>query len=151
MNILTMTLISVTAGVAIALQSAMSGQFSSIVRSPPWASLLIYSTSSVVMTFYLLVSKTRVPSMDSLKSVPAHLWFVGAFLSVFALTLVYWQMPKIGVARVMTGVLTGQLLVSIIAAHFGWFGLPVTTISLSRGLGLLFMIFGVALINGSSV
>ena len=151
MNILTMTLISIIAGVAIALQSALSGQFSSIVRSPYWTSLLIYSTSSLLMGFYLLVTKTKLPSMDTLRLVPSHLWFMGAFLSVFALTLVYWQMPKIGVAKVMTGVLTGQLIISVLAAHYGWFGLPVTTITLSRSVGVVFMFIGVVLINGSAV
>jgi transporter family-2 protein len=150
MNILYMTLISIAAGVAIALQSSMSGQFSSIVRSPAWTSLMIYTTSSIVMGFYLLVSKTRIPSFTTLKLVPIHLWFAGAFLSVLALTLVYWQMPKIGVARVMTGVLTGQLLISVIASHYGWFGLPVTTLTTARLGGVAFMAIGLFLINGST-
>lgn len=151
MNLLYMTLISITAGMAIALQSAMSGQFSSIVRSPSWTSLMIYSTSSIVMTIYLIVSKTQIPNMDTLKLVPGHLWYVGALLSVFALTLVYWQMPKIGVARVMSGVLTGQLIISTIAAHYGWFGLPVTTMSIVKMTGVIFMLIGVSLINGSFI
>ncbi len=139
-----------TAGIAIALQSSMSGQFSSIIRSPSWTSLVIYLTSSIVMSTYLLITKTRAPSFETLKLVPTHLWFMGAFLSVFALTLVYWQMPKIGVARVMTGVLTGQLVISLIAAHYGWFGLPVTSLTAVRVGGLVFMLVGLVLINGSN-
>lgn len=150
MNIIYMTLISMTAGIAIALQSSMSGQFSSIIRSPSWTSLVIYLTSSIVMSTYLLITKTRAPSFETLKLVPTHLWFMGAFLSVFALTLVYWQMPKIGVARVMTGVLTGQLVISLIAAHYGWFGLPVTSLTAVRVGGLVFMLVGLVLINGSN-
>ncbi|OIQ19971.1 MAG: hypothetical protein BM556_05645 [Bacteriovorax sp. MedPE-SWde] len=150
MNIIYMTLISMTAGIAIALQSSMSGQFSSIIRSPSWTSLVIYLTSSIVMSTYLLITKTRAPSLETLKLVPSHLWFMGAFLSVFALTLVYWQMPKIGVARVMTGVLTGQLVISLIAAHYGWFGLPVTSLTAVRVGGLVFMLVGLVLINGSN-
>ena len=150
MNIIYMTLISMTAGIAIALQSSMSGQFSSIIRSPSWTSLVIYLTSSIVMSTYLLITKTRAPSLETLKLVPTHLWFMGAFLSVFALTLVYWQMPKIGVARVMTGVLTGQLVISLIAAHYGWFGLPVTSLTAVRVGGLAFMLVGLVLINGSN-
>lgn len=149
MNILYMTLISIIAGIAIALQSSLSGQFSSIVRSPAWASFMIYSTSSIVMSIYLVASKTRIPSFATIKSVPIHLWFAGAFLSVFALTLIYWQMPKIGVAKVMTGVLTGQLFISILAAHYGWFGLPITTLTMTRALGIILMVFGVILINGN--
>lgn len=145
-----MTFLSIFAGVLIALQSAMSGQLSAITKNPPWTTLLIYLTSSIVMGLYLIVSKTRPPNSELLKLVPTHLWFTGAFLSVLALTLVYWQMPKIGVARVMSGVLTGQLCISILAAHFGWFGLPVTAITIGRLSGFIFMLIGVFLINGSS-
>jgi len=145
-----MSLISITAGMAIALQSAMSGQLSSIIKSPLWASFMIYSSSTLVMTIYLLFSKTNFPSFYSIKSVPGHLWILGAVLSVSALTMVYWQMPKIGVARVMSGVLTGQLIISIVASHYGWFNLPVTTLTISRTIGVTFMFVGVFLINGRS-
>ena len=87
--------------------------------------------------------------METLKLVPTHIWYLGGLLSVTALTLVYWQIPKIGVARVMTGVLTGQLLISVVAAHNGWFGLPVTTINVIRGAGITLMMIGVFLINWS--
>jgi transporter family-2 protein len=145
-----MTLISILAGVAIALQSAMSGQFSSIIRSPSWTSLMIYFSSTIVMGTYLFLSKTEVPNIATLKLVPIHLWFMGAFLSVFALTLVYWQMPKIGISQVMVGVLIGQLLLSVIASHYGWFNLPIISFNLTRLVGIIFLIMGLFLINGSS-
>jgi transporter family-2 protein len=150
MNILYMTFISILAGAAIAIQSSMSGQFSNLTRSPILASFVIYFTCSVLVGGYLLFSKGRIPSVDILKSIPLHLWFVGALLSIFALTIVYWQMPKIGVAKVMTGVLAGQLIISTTAAHFGWFGLPVTTLTATRIIGVMLMGTGLFFINGSS-
>lgn len=150
MNITTMTLLSIFAGSAIALQSTMSGQLGFLLKNPLWATYTVFLVSTVLMTVILCVIGLPIPSLITVKSVPRYLWFTGSLLSILALSVVYWQMPKIGVANVMSGVLAGQIILSILASHYGWFNLPVTPLNLQRVFGTGLLIVSVLLINGKA-
>lgn len=95
----------------------------------------------------LVVKKTPLPNSSELLNVPAHLWFVGGIVSSLGLSLVYWLMPQIGIAKVVSALVVGQLFFSMTASHFGWFELPQSEISLAKLIGLLLMMMGVVLIN----
>ncbi len=43
--------------------------------------------------------------------------------------------------------LTGQLLIALVATHFGWFNLPITTINHTKLLGAVLLIGGMIFIN----
>lgn len=47
----------------------------------------------------------------------------------------------------MSFALTGQLLVAVIAGHYGWFDLPIKPLSLMRIIGVFALLSGVILIN----
>jgi transporter family-2 protein len=66
---------------------------------------------------------------------------LGACL-VFAIA---WLIPQVGAGTVMISLLAGQVLGGLIMSHFGWLGSPVQPITLTRALGVLIMIGGVAL------
>ncbi len=142
-----MILISIAAGVGIAIQSSLSGQLSKMLGEPLWAVLALYGVGFFITLGILVLMKTPSPSVEILNLTPKHLWFLGACFSVVALTLVYWQIPQIGISRVMIGVIFGQLFFSVLASHFGWFGLPVVSLSFVRVIGLFCMTTGVVLMN----
>ena len=50
-------------------------------------------------------------------------------------------------ANVLTCVVTGQLLASLVIDHYGWLGFPVHPISLLRVFGVLFLFAGVIIIK----
>lgn len=137
----------VSAGVFIAIQSSMSAQLAKLLGSPSLATWFLYCASFLVMTLFVFFSGVKFPTFNELRSIPAHLWFLGSLFSAMALSLVYYQMPKVGVARAMSGVICGQLIFSIVASHFGWFSLPVNPIDLRRVLGGISLLLGVVLIN----
>jgi transporter family-2 protein len=43
--------------------------------------------------------------------------------------------------------LSGQLIISVIAGHFGWFGMPVEPVTIKRLFGVMAMIIGIIMIN----
>lgn len=151
MNMALMTLLSVLAGFGITLQSGMSGQLSGLLKNPLLATFSLYVVSTLSMAFVLLVSKTNMPEMEIVKSVPRHLWVAGSVFSVTALTLIYWQMPKIGIAKVFSGVLVGQIITSMVASYYGWFGLPLLVLTTQKLLGAGCLVVGVILINGKNI
>lgn len=76
-----------------------------------------------------------------------HLWFSGALFSVVGISLYYYSIPRLGMASMISLGLFGQLLFSVIAGHFGWFGMPPTPISITKVLGVTAMTVGILLIN----
>lgn len=147
MEIITTIIFTLISGMAIALQSGMSGQLGKILNSPLIATFTIYLMSTIVMGIILFFSKVSIPSVSLMKSVPTYLWFLGSLFSSFALSIVYWLMPRYGVAVVVTGVVSGQVLLSMIAAHFGWFDLPTTVMTGQKIFGATLLILSVIIIN----
>ena len=47
----------------------------------------------------------------------------------------------------MSYALAGQLLLAVVASHFGWFDIPVKQIDFIKLVGILALIAGVILIN----
>ena len=66
---------------------------------------------------------------------------LGACL-VFAIA---WLIPQVGAGPVMITLLAGQVMGGLLMSHFGWLGSPTQPITLTKMLGVLVMIGGVAL------
>jgi transporter family-2 protein len=47
----------------------------------------------------------------------------------------------------MSFALTGQLLLALVAGHYGWFQLPVAPLSLMKMTGAATLLVGVVLVN----
>jgi len=85
--------------------------------------------------------------MAEIKSVPLYLWFSGGALSAFGVSIFYYLIPKMGVGSMMSYALSGQILIAIIASHFGWFDLPVKPINIIKVSGAISLVIGVLLLN----
>lgn len=134
-------------GAAIAAQAGMNAQLGSLLKSPLLAACVAFS-SSIFFTLLAVLAYTReYPSLEVLRAVPVYLWFAGGILSAFAISMFYYLIPKMGVGQMMSFALTGQLIVAVIAGHFGWFELPIKPVTLSRLWGVIALIAGVLLIN----
>jgi transporter family-2 protein len=146
-SIIIMSIFSVGSGALIAVQSGLSGQLSKTIGNPFFASFSIYFVCAILMGGYLIFNPGQFPSSSELRSVPWHLWFVGALCSCMALSTIYWLMPIIGVPKLMIGVIVGQLFVSMIAGHYGLFNLPVDQFTVKKLIGSILLILGFLFIN----
>lgn len=147
MNQIVFGLIALLAGVAIALQSSMSGQLGKLLGNPLLATFALFLGSSLALGALIIGARIAPPELEQLKHVPVHLWVAGSLLSVAALSTAYWLMPQIGVARVMSGIVVGQILTAMLAAHMGWFDLPRDPITRQKAVGTALLFTGVFLIN----
>jgi transporter family-2 protein len=146
-TIMLMTFLPIFSGALICIQSGMSGQISKILGNPYMASFSIYLGCTLLMGLFFIVNPKLFPSLIDLRSVPIYLWIFGAVCSCIALCSIYWLMPIIGVPRLMVGVIFGQIIVSLIAGHFGFFGLPQEEISIGKVIGTILMLSGIIIIN----
>lgn len=134
-------------GMAIAMQSGMSAQLGKLLQSPFAATFVVSFVTAMLIFILVSVAKIGLPSFSSIKDIPVHLWFLGSIFSAVALSTIYWLMPQIGVSNVMVGVLMGQIIMSILASHFGWFNMPVNSVSIMKLGGVMMLFAGVVLVN----
>lgn len=148
MNLLIpLPLIALVAGAAVSTQAALNTQLAMMVKNSMLATVVAFFSSLLFATIAFILLSRDFPNIQTLKSVPPYLWFAGGFLSAFGIGLFYWLIPQMGVGAMISCALTGQLLLAMIAGHFGWFQLPVVPISFWKLTGSLLLISGTVLIN----
>ena len=142
-----LSLLSLLAGAAIATQVSMHAQLGVLLKNSLIGTTVAFSCSAIFTLIAVLASTKHYPQVEAVRSVPIYLWFTGGLFSAFGVAMFYYLTPKMGVGPMMSYALTGQILIAIIASHFGWFDLPVRSITFVKFAGVLSMIMGIFLIN----
>lgn len=141
-----LALFAIAAGAAIAIQATMNAQLGVVLKNSILATCIAFLLSFMITVIALLLTTTQYPNIAELKSVPAYLW-CGGILSAFGVAMFYVLIPKMGAGNMMSYALTGQLLIALLASHFGWFNLPVKSIDSIKTIGAILLIIGVVFIN----
>lgn len=142
-----LSLLALTAGAAIATQASMNARLGVLLKNPLLGTTVAF-IGSFLFTVLAVVAFTReYPTTDEIRSVPVYLWFSGGALSAFGISMFYYLIPQMGIGAMMSYALTGQILVAVIAGHFGWFDLPIKHINVVKLAGLGALIAGIVLIN----
>jgi transporter family-2 protein len=147
MNQTTLIILALIGGIFLAMQGGLNAQLGVLLRSPLLASLVAYFFSTSIALVAVALSIKSMPTIQQLKEIPYHLWFSGAVFSVIGISLYYYTIPKLGISTMISLGLFGQLIFSVIAGHFGWFGLPTEPIEYKKIMGVSAMIIGILLIN----
>ena len=147
MNQITLSILALTGGIFLAMQGGLNAQLGVLLRNPLLASLATFFCSAMFVFLIVVFSVKSIPSLQQLKDVPYYLWFSGAALSVLGISLYYYTIPKLGISTMISLGLCGQLVFSVIAGHFAWFGLPEEPITYKRIIGIVAMITGILFIN----
>ncbi|RAJ83198.1 transporter family-2 protein [Chitinophaga dinghuensis] len=134
-------------GIFLALQAGFNAQLGTILKKPILASISQSISSLLFATVFFLLFSNQLPSIQTAKQIPWYLWFISGLFSVTGITLYYITIPKLGMAKMISLGLCGQLLISALAGHFGWLGLPVEAISWRKTIGIAAMLTGIILIN----
>lgn len=146
MNTLILMSLAVLTGFMVVLQGGLNSRLGALLHSPLLAALSTLFFGAVFTFVAVLITSKGLPVLQ-LKAVPTYLWFTGAFFSFVAVTLFYYLIPKLGIGTAVAFGLCGQVIFSTMAAHFGWFGLPIEPIDVKKLLGLGALITGILLIK----
>ncbi len=144
---LVLALMAVSAGIAIAIQAGFNARLGVLLNNVLLASTVAFAISGLFTFLVVVFTAENLPTIKEIRYIPGHFWFVGAIFSAFGVTMFYYLIPKMGVGSVLSFSLTGQLLVGIVASHYGWFDLPIKPISLGKVFGVVSMVAGIILIN----
>lgn len=142
-----LNILALIAGAAIATQASMNARLGTLLNNTMLGTTIAFAFSLLCSLAVVFSISRNYPTAVQIQSVPVYLWFSGGVLAALGVGLFYYLIPKMGIGSMMSYALTGQLLVAIIASHFGWFELPVKAFTPSRALGAIALIIGILLIN----
>lgn len=149
MNHVLLSSLALFAGAAIATQAGMNAQLGMLLKSALLATLVAFFSSLLFTLTVFAVFVREMPRLELVKLVPYHLWFCGGILSTFGITVFYWLIPRMGVGPMISYALAGQVILGMIASHFGWFQLPAIPVTPYKLFGVMSLILGVILINNT--
>jgi bacterial/archaeal transporter family-2 protein len=121
-------LIGLLGGVMVGIQSPIAGAMSQRVGGA--ASSFIVHVSGAVLSGLLLLSRNG-ENIGAWRVLPWYMLASGIFGVVLYLTLSR-TLPELGAGIAATLIIIGQLIVGLLIDHFGWFGVPVRPLELTR-------------------
>lgn len=145
-----LAVLALTAGASIAIQATMNARLGVLLKSSMMATSIAFLFGCILTIFIMILWSKPTLQLAEIKSVPLYLWFSGGALSAFGVGMFYYLIPKMGMGSMMSYALAGQILVAIIASHFGWFELPVKPITFIKVIGAILLVISVFLINWES-
>jgi len=139
-------LLGIVSGFGLTLQIGMNSRLRTVLQSANTAALVSFLVGTVALAGLLLATRAPVPDRDTLAAVPVWAWF-GGLMGAFYVAISTVVASQLGTASLLGLALLGQLAMSLAADHFGWMGLPVHPITLTRLAGVALLAAGVWLIT----
>lgn len=134
------------AGTVMPIQAGINSQLAKHLASPAQAAFISFLGGVLCMALYCLLSGAFFPSVSKLVKVSPFLLTGGLWGCVMILTAIFFA-PRIGAATLVSCLITGQLLCSVLLDHFGIVGYTQHSASPIRALGVFFLLLGVFLIR----
>ena len=143
-------LLAFAIGCMIPLQAAINARLRDhLDHSTLLAALVSFAVGTLALAAMAVLTSQRWQSLGGVAD--AKSWqLTGGLLGavfVFASTLLA---PKIGLAKMVALVLAGQVVMSIVADHYGWIGLAVREVTPVRIAGAALVVLGVVMVNYDS-
>ena len=125
-----------------AVQSQMMGELEQRVGMVA-GTAANFVVGAVAMALVLLVA--RGPSLDEWQRVPPYLFLAGV-AGILIIGSIAFTVARVGVLAGSMLLVTAQLTGGTIIDHFGWMGGSVREITLSKLLGIMFLVLGARLV-----
>lgn len=137
---------AIVVGIMVSAQPPLNAIVSRSVGSAFGATAIQILVALVCALLVLFITGSGEISRRTLSAVPWWAYMAGVFGAIFVASGVVIA-PVTGALVFFVCIVAGQLLGSMLADHFGAFGLQVREISLARVLGLILVITGAVLVS----
>ena len=133
--------LAVTVGALIPVQAATNAAMSRMIGSVAITSVALFAIGFVVVAAWAIVIRAPLPSLETLRHVPAYGWLGGFIVASYVITITFLA-PRLGVGNAIRLVVTGQIVAAVIIDHVGAFGAVVQRLTVARAMGVVLMIIG---------
>lgn len=140
-----LVIVTIVIGALMPVQAGLNAELGRIVENRYFGAFISFFTGTIGLTFVLLFQ----PNLsESMKKIPFHhpLLLTGGILGALFVVSSILLIPRLGATTMMSAFITGQLLMAVAMDHYGLLGLQVNLINWQRGLGVLLLFAGLALV-----
>ncbi|WP_436862590.1 DMT family transporter [Staphylococcus caeli] len=141
-------ILGIIAGMVVPFQTSINSRLSLYTKSSFYASTISFATGTI---FLILINFIFNPHIFSAQYISdqslSYLWFVGGMLGVIFLTGNLLLLPRLGASLTVVMTVAGQIIMGVTIDTFGWFGADREPFTIFKVLGILFLIFGILLMN----
>jgi transporter family-2 protein len=139
-------LISLLAGIAVAIQTGVNSQLRHDTNNPIFTALISFGVGTVALVILYFGFFRQSPAFPI--GYQFEWWkFIGGLMGVFYITAVVIAAPRIGAANALGLIVMGQFIAAIIIDHFGWMGLPIKPVNWYRISGIALLLAGAYLVQ----
>ena len=146
MNVAPLLIIAIIAGFALPVQAGINSSLARVLGSSPQAAVISFLGGLFMMVFLSVCMGHFLPTPKQIMQTPPYL-FIGGFLGGIMVITAILLAPKIGAVALVTCLIAGQLICSVILDHYGWVGFKVHPINTMRIVGIFFLLCGIYLIQ----
>ena len=133
-------------GGLLPIQVGVNAELAKYINSPVLAALVSFLVGGVCLILGALIIKAPLLTLNQVTALPIWLWGGGMIGAAVVLGSILAG-PKIGALALVSLLLAGQLVVSILIDHYGWLGFPIEKMNIQRFLGVLLLVGGFLLVR----
>lgn len=139
----------IAAGMLMPAQAGINAEFRRFAGHPLWAGLLNFTVGLGVIGLAALLLRLPLPAPAVLGQAPWWAWIGGLCGATLVLSSLI-AAPHLGAALLITCLVAGQLLASLVIDHYGWVGYPERALTPERIVGAALLVVAVWLIQRSA-
>lgn len=136
------TVLALAGGISLAAQSSINGRLGHAagVMETAWLTFVLGAAISFLLFFFF------EPAHEQTLFTAPKWQLIGALFGVVYILVNVFAVPRVGIAAATVAVITGQLAMSLLIDHFGWFGNAVIPLDGGRYAAIALLIGALALI-----
>lgn len=138
--------VAFVAGAATSLQVPVNAALRTNLTHPMQATFVSFAVGMLASLVCCMVAGSPLPTADSLSRIPWWGWFGGLLGMMYVGTAIVIS-PKIGVAPMLSMVIAGQMVASILIDHFGMLHAPLFPATPLRLVGAILVAAGAAIMT----
>src|SRR5258706_13320096 len=127
--------LAVIVGALIPIQAATNAAMSRAIGSVAITSLALFAIGFVVVAAWAIVIREPLPSLETLRHVPAYGYFGGFIAASYVLAITFLA-PRLGVGNAIRLVVPRQIVAAATIDHFGAFGAADQRLTTGRAVGV---------------
>ncbi|SDF08737.1 DMT family transporter [Chitinophaga filiformis] len=133
-------------GALLPLQGGLNAKLAKSMVSPIYAAMICFIVGALTMAIYVPFTKETF-SWQLLKGSAATSVLGGGVIGAAFITISMLALPRLGMALTFGLVVAGQVIISVLLDHFNILVAEQHSMNIWRGLGMLLIIAGVAVVE----
>ncbi|HEU4569188.1 MAG TPA: DMT family transporter [Gemmatimonadales bacterium] len=143
---LLLILVAILIGIGLPLQAGINAQLRIGVGHPLLAAFVSFFVGTVALGVANLALRVPLPGVGAAARLPWWQWSGGLLGALYIFASVILA-PRLGAATLVSAIVAGQMMTSLVLDHFGLVGYATHPVSPGRLVGAVMVVAGVILLQ----